>query len=262
MPLPDDRITGNIVDVVAKESGAACTEAPPATAIDNDGDGVINDGCPQAGGTGSDAPEAGADCAAGEALPLDDDGDGLANDGCPGIGPYNPNPTPFWYTTSSGTAAAAPTPACFPQDTAGGNSGTSPRACTNNGSALTAASGVDMIIVAVIPGGGGAIRITDHQNDSSTAPTAYSHDGTVVDLPFPVPVVCRAHTGAAYADGGSDCGVNTTANALSVGSVASSAPPGGTGPGDVSGVVQIGQITVTLPFEGSAVFAVQGIYNP
>lgn len=244
MPLPDDRLQGNVVDVVGKESALFLPAGSCADAADSDGDGTVNDGCPQVGA----APETICGGA------VDDDGDLAVNDGCPGVGPYDPNPTAHWYTTSSGTAATPPTPACFPADTAGGQSGTTPQSCNNNGGAITAASGADMTVVAVIPSGGGAIRITDHQNNAASG---YSDTGTVVDLPFPVPVVCRAHTGTAYADGGSDCGVNTTANALSPGSVSVSAFAG-----DVSGVVQIGQITVQLAAEGSAIFAVQGIFNP
>ena len=51
------------------ESGVQCDNA-----VDDDGDGLVNDGCPTV-----DAPEASADCA----NDIDDDIDGLVNDGCP-----------------------------------------------------------------------------------------------------------------------------------------------------------------------------------
>jgi acyl-homoserine lactone acylase PvdQ len=53
------------------ESGAQC-----ANAVDDDGDGVVNDGCPAVG-----APEVLTQCT----NATDDDGDGAVNDGCPPI---------------------------------------------------------------------------------------------------------------------------------------------------------------------------------
>jgi hypothetical protein len=53
----------------AGESGAAC-----ANAVDDDGDGMINDGCPAVG-----PAESGTQCA----NAADDDTDGSVNDGCP-----------------------------------------------------------------------------------------------------------------------------------------------------------------------------------
>ena len=52
------------------EAGSFCSDG-----IDDDGDTVVNDGCPQVG----IAPESGPDCANAS----DDDGDGRPNDGCP-----------------------------------------------------------------------------------------------------------------------------------------------------------------------------------
>jgi MYXO-CTERM domain-containing protein len=51
------------------ETGAQCNDA-----LDNDGDGRVNDGCPANG-----APETGDQCL----NAIDDDGDGVVNDGCP-----------------------------------------------------------------------------------------------------------------------------------------------------------------------------------
>jgi hypothetical protein len=53
------------------ETGAQC-----ANSIDDDGDGVINDGCAASG-----AAETGAHCSNN----TDDDGDGAVNDGCPAV---------------------------------------------------------------------------------------------------------------------------------------------------------------------------------
>jgi len=127
---------------------------------------------------------------------------------CPGGAgsDYDPNPAAPFYTAglTSGTNSnqVPPTPLC----------GAGNPAC---------ATGADMTAEAAIPGGGSpagnAIRITDHYN---TAPSTgdpggctgtTSCTGTVIDLAFPVPVVCAATTTGAI---GSYCGNNTTANAL------------------------------------------------
>jgi Ca2+-binding RTX toxin-like protein len=55
------------------ETGTDC-----ANDTDDDGDGVVNDGCPKVG----DDPETGDDCL----NDTDDDGDGAVNDGCPAVG--------------------------------------------------------------------------------------------------------------------------------------------------------------------------------
>jgi hypothetical protein len=60
-------------DGVADVSEGECGDS-----IDNDGNGFVNDGCPQVGGTA----ESGADCT----NSVDDDGDGWVNDGCPSMG--------------------------------------------------------------------------------------------------------------------------------------------------------------------------------
>ena len=61
------------VTLTTAERGADCVDA-----LDNDGDGFINDGCPQVGG----APEI-DQCY----NIVDDDGDGFINDGCPLLAP-------------------------------------------------------------------------------------------------------------------------------------------------------------------------------
>jgi acyl-homoserine lactone acylase PvdQ len=58
-----------------QESGAQCNNN-----IDDDGDGVVNDGCPPAGSP-LPLPELGPQCLNN----TDDDGDGVVNDGCPPI---------------------------------------------------------------------------------------------------------------------------------------------------------------------------------
>jgi hypothetical protein len=61
-----------------KETGGECDNAD-----DDDGDGKVNDGCPAVVAAGF--PEAGDQCT----NALDDDGDGLVNDGCPAVDPGN-----------------------------------------------------------------------------------------------------------------------------------------------------------------------------
>jgi len=137
-----------------------------------------------------------------------------------------------------------PNPAAHPQYTAGLTSGTNsnttpPTPICGAGGACSA--GADMTATAVIPGStspaGSAIRITDHLNSTpSTGDPAgcggtTSCSGTVLDSPFPVPVVCAATTTGAI---GSYCGTNTVANALVPGVVISG----------TSSVVQIGQVQI------------------
>jgi hypothetical protein len=59
------------------EAGAQCAAAD---VVDDDGDGVINDGCPQVGALAESIFVGGCTNA------LDDDGDGFFNDGCPSVG--------------------------------------------------------------------------------------------------------------------------------------------------------------------------------
>jgi hypothetical protein len=138
-----------------------------------------------------------------------------------------------------------PNPAAHPQYTAGltsgTNSNTTPPTPICGAGNPSCAAGADMTAGAAIPGStspaGTAIRITDHLNNTpSTGDPAgctgsQSCSATVLDAPFPVPVVCAATTTGAI---GSYCGVNSTANALVPGVVISG----------TSSVVQIGQIQI------------------
>jgi len=69
-------IKGNIIglDAGAGESGYLCLDN-----VDNDGDGFVNDGCPQVGATA----ESGVQCA--NALNDDPGDDAVVNDGCPAV---------------------------------------------------------------------------------------------------------------------------------------------------------------------------------
>jgi hypothetical protein len=99
--------------------------------------------------------------------------------------------------------------------------------------------------------GNATIRISDHYNGPGLTDAA-----TVTDIPFPVNGTCASTTSTAI---GSTCTVNTTANAVVVGSVKDAQ----------RGVVEIGQLQI---FDGGAdgnvttadntLFAVQGIFIP
>jgi len=143
-----------------------------------------------------------------------------------------------------------PNPAPHPQYTAGldapTNSNTTPPSplCGAGGAC---SAGAEMTAIATIPGStspvGQAIRITDHYNATPSTGdppgcgngvpynAGESCSGTVIDAPFPVPVVCSATSDATI---GSYCGTNTTANALIPGVVIS---------GNLS-VIQVGQIRI------------------
>ena len=146
----------------------------------------------------------------------------------PGTSPYNPNGAASHYT-AFGNGSTAPTPPCFPV-------APNPPGTTNPTCGVGTA---DATLTATIPGNsvGTAIRITDHNNPVNPA--------TVSDSPFPVPVDCTPIAGA-----GSNCGVNTSANAL-VG--------GATIPG-VAADIEVGQAMI-LDKLGNP-FAVQGIFTP
>ena len=146
----------------------------------------------------------------------------------PGTSPYNPNAAASHYT-AFGTGSTAPTPPCFPL-------APNPPGTTNNNCGVTTQ---DATLTATIPGNavGGAVRITDHNN--ATNP------GTTVDSPFPVPVDCTPIAGA-----GSNCGVNTSANALVGGAVI----PG------VAADIEVGQAMMLDNAQNP--FAVQGIFTP
>ena len=99
--------------------------------------------------------------------------------------------------------------------------------------------------------GNATIRISDHYNGASLTDAA-----TVVDIPFPVNGTCASTASTSI---GSTCTVNTTANAVVVGSVKDAQ----------RGVVEIGQLQI---FDGGAdgnvtttdntLFSVQGIFIP
>jgi Thrombospondin type 3 repeat len=87
------RITGG------PEAGTACTGS-----TDNDGDSIVNDGCPQAGATA----EAGAQCT----NTTNDDSldDSLVNDGCPGVQVSSGNLLEGNYVGTTSTGLTIPPP--------------------------------------------------------------------------------------------------------------------------------------------------------
>jgi len=147
---------------------------------------------------------------------------------CPGGAgsDYDPNAVAPFYTAGL---------------TSGTNSNTTPPTPLCGAGNPSCANGADMTAEAQIPGStspaGDAIRITDHLNNTpSTGDPAgcggtSSCSGTVLDSPFPVPVVCATTTTGAI---GSYCGTNTTANALVPGVVIAG----------TQSVVQIGQVQI------------------
>jgi len=153
----------------------------------------------------------------------------------PGVD-YNPNGAPGPYT-SGGDGNSAAQPPCFP-------SGTSTSACV---------AGADLTEVADFPAGtqGKGIRITAQDNGTfGTSPA------TVVDSGFPIPLDCVTTTDPSA---GSNCGVNTTANALVPGVIKN-------GKG---AVWQIGQIEIkdsgpdgVRASADDQVFEVQGVFLP
>jgi hypothetical protein len=60
---------------------AGVAEGQCGDALDNDGNGLINDGCPQVGAIAESGPQC--------SNAIDDDGDGWINDGCPGANEVN-----------------------------------------------------------------------------------------------------------------------------------------------------------------------------
>ena len=121
------------------------------------------------------------------------------------------------------------------------------------GVAGVVAAGADLTEVADFPGGtqGKGIRITDQDNGTfGTSPA------TVVDSGFPIPLDCVTTTDPSA---GSNCGVNTTANALVPGVIKN-------GKG---AVWQIGQIEIkdsgpdgVRASADDQVFEVQGVFLP
>jgi hypothetical protein len=206
-----------------------------------------------------------------------------------GSGPtsdYNPNSSPGPYTTictggpQCTDGATQPKPFCAPGvgSTAACQAGADitataalaqPSATTVNPS--TFCNPTDLTCLAFANTFvGHAIRVTDHYNCDPTitnpsdpnvcpaSPTASSRPATMIDILFPVPVSCIPNPGGETVDG-SNCGVNTTANALVPGSVISGK----------QAVVEIGEVQDldsgpdgTRGNADDQRFAVQGIYLP
>jgi hypothetical protein len=158
---------------------------------------------------------------------------------------YNPNTNVGPYTSAGTGSGGGADPPCFP-------SATSSTACL---------AGTDLTEVAELPGAsiGGAgtpfrgrgVRITDRASGVSRTLQA-----TVVDIGFPIPLDCISTPNSSS---GSNCGVNTTANALVPGVVQS-----GNG-----AVWQLGEIELKDSgpdgLRGNSddqPFAVQGIFAP
>jgi hypothetical protein len=116
---------------------------------------------------------------------------------------------------------------------------------------------------------GHAIRVTDHYNCDPAitnpsdpnrcpaSPTTSTRSATLIDILFPVPVACLSNPEPAI--DGSNCGVNTTANALVPGSVIAGK----------QAVVEVGEVQdLDLGPDGSRGnaddqrFATQGLYLP
>jgi len=102
--------------------------------------------------------------------------------------------------------------------------------------------------------GDATIRITDHFN--AVAPGGGTDAATVADIPFPVNTSCTSTTNTAI---GSQCNVNTSANAVVPGAVKD----------NKRATVEIGQVQVRdggpdglVSTEPNTLFAVQGIFIP
>lgn len=175
---------------------------------------------------------------------------------CPGgVGSdYNPIATPGPYTGNiqpfADSNSQTPTPICKPNPP-------NPASCQ---------AGADMTAEANIPDNEGAagdvIRVTDHFNtvpstgDPAGCGGSQSCTATVVDNPFPVPIVCESNSNATI---GSYCGVNVTANSTLPGVVVAGK----------KAVVEIGQLNIhdigTDLNRGDAndgIAGIQGIYIP
>jgi len=184
--------------------------------------------------------------------------------GCTAGGPYNPtgNGTLSPYTTAGN--GQPPTPFCNPDAT----------------SASDCIAGTDITATAELAteagsiGGQGnfaghAIRVSDHYNcgpllppgDPNACPAdpvTSTRAATMTDLQFPVAVSCLPGVGTA----GSDCGVNTTANAIVPGSVIA----------NKQAVVEIGEIILkdsgpngirdAAGAGDDQVFSAQGLFLP
>jgi len=201
--------------------------------------------------------------------------------GCVAGSDYSPNGAAGPYTTVCTTAAGCgnggkPTPFCAPgagsaAHCTGGADITATAALAQAGSTIdpTAQCGSDPTCLLFTRNFvGHAIRVTDHYNCSSSLPpgdpnacpassTTSTRPATMIDILFPIPVDCIANPEAAVA--GSNCGANTTANALVPGSVIKGK----------QAVVEIGEVqdldsgpNGTRGDSDDERFAVQGIYLP
>lgn len=87
----EDQPVTNGGDDTANRCGAGETQ-------DDDGDGRVNDGCPQQG----DDDESGAECTEAVGAAVDDDEDGFVNDGCPAVETSVPFDINTWITAGGG----------------------------------------------------------------------------------------------------------------------------------------------------------------
>jgi hypothetical protein len=202
--------------------------------------------------------------------------------GCTAGSDYNPNGASGPYTTICAGAGpcgggAQPAPFCAPgagSTTAcqAGSDITATAALAQASSTTvdpTAQCGTDPTCLAFSRNFvGHAIRVTDHYNCDPGAPvgdpnhcpasaSTSTRPATLIDILFPVPVDCIANPEATIT--GSNCGVNTTANALVPGSVINGK----------QAVVEIGEVQDMDSGPNGArgdsddqVFATQGIFLP
>ena len=98
VPYATVEVLNTVYTVVPFSLGAECTNA-----VDDDGDTVVNDGCPRIGATA----EAGAECT----NAVDDDGDTVVNDGCPQDGATAETVGTYTATTKLGGSPEFPSPA-------------------------------------------------------------------------------------------------------------------------------------------------------
>jgi hypothetical protein len=203
--------------------------------------------------------------------------------GCPAGADYNPNGATGPYTTICGSAADCgsgslkPRPFCAP--------GIGSEAACIAGSDITATAnlaqpggatvdptvqcGTDPACLAFVGKHvGHAIRVSDHYNCTTSAPpgdpnacpasaTTSNRPATLIDIAFPVPVDCIVNPAGGAT--GSNCGANTTANALVPGSVIAGK----------AAVVEIGEVqqldsgpNLVRGDGDDEVFATQGIFIP
>jgi len=246
----------------------ACKESAPGFTIGMQPDvRITGEGRDvQCRGTGNVTPHGGIACVAGA--------------------DYNPNGPTSPYTTICGDSTGCNTGAVA----AGGKPGPF---CSPQGAPGSCLAGADITATAALgqPSGstvdpvaqcgtnptciafasnfaGHAIRVSDHYNcdptlgggDNNSCPASQANSdrpATMLDLLFPVPVDCDADPAGGAV--GSNCGVNTTANALVPGSVIA----------NKQAVVEVGEIQLLDSGEDGIrgntdddTFAAQGVYLP